>query len=586
MESLLFLLLWGTFAYFYQSTQQNEAARFDQTRAIALDHKLAIDDYWWNSADVIRYHKNGQEHIYPNKAPGTTLLAVPVFWLLTHLLKPVMAAGLPEWIYWHAVTYLTILLTIGLVSALAAIATYRVLKCLTDDPGFSVFAVLAIWLGTMAFPFSTLFFSHQLAAALLAISFWLLFTLRREALDGRTPLDQAASSEEPQTGASRTMEAVEGMVEERDSQPSASREKLRWFALVCLAGALEGFSVTTEYPTALLVAILSAYCLWVIHRANINWKAKGKLLAAYVVGLAAGGSFLVWYNLEAFGKVFYVPYEAYAGASSSFPVYSRGFLGMRWPGFGQFLHALAAITIKPPIGMLYIGVENWRVYASSPVLWLTLPGLAIMLWRRTLRPEGLVVAAMIVAYVLFLTSYGNSIYDWSGAAYIGPRHLVPLLPFLAFPIYYGGRKFKYAFYPLLAISIFYMLLATAVEPRVPYPFDNPPRDSFLPDYLHGRLAQNTDSLFDPEHRKLTVDSTAFNLAKLARVPRPYQLAPLMVWWFLIGGALLFVAAPRSQLTQTAGEIGHGPGINGDGFVDETSEPHFETGEPENVNHAT
>jgi len=553
VELLLFVLLWGTFAYFYQSTQQNEAARFDQTRAIAQEHRLAIDDYWWNSADVIRYTKNGRDYIYPNKAPGTTLLAVPSFWVITHLLKPFTAVGLPEWVYWHIVVYFTIILTISLLSSLAAVAIYRVLIRMSGDSGFSVFAVLAIWLGTMAFPFSTLFFSHQLAAALLGIAFYLLFALR--------------------SGGEFSFQ--------------------RSLALLCVAGLLMGFSITTEYPTALSVVILSAYGLWVIGIAGSRgesgkprtgffsqtpgWSTKGKLLAAFVLGLVSGGGFLLWYNLAAFGKIFYVPYEAYSKADSSFPVYSRGLLGMRWPGFGQFLHALAAITIKPPIGMLYIGVENWRLYASSPVLWLAIPGVAIMLWRRQLRPEGLVIAAMIFAYILFITSYGNSIYDWAGAAYIGPRHIIPLLPFLALPIYYGGRKLRFVFYPLLAVSVFYMLLATAIEPRVPYPFENPARDSFLPDYLHGRLAQNTDALFDPEHRKLTVDSTAFNLAKLARVPRSYQLVPLMLWWLVVGGALLLAATPRSLITQSDDGSVRSKGA----FVDETAGPDRETEEQEN-----
>jgi len=558
VELLLFVLLWGTFAYFYQSTQQNEAARFDQTRAIAQEHRLAINDYWWNSADVIRYPKDGRDYIYPNKAPGTTLLAVPVFWVLTHLFKPLVPIGLPEWVYWHLIAYLTILFTISLLSALSAVAIYKVLIRITDDTGFSVFAVLAIWLGTMAFPFSTLFFSHQQAAALLAIAFYLLFGLRWDVVVSAKLLEKfpLPLGEGEGLGAKETPKnSVNSFASDPlpSSLPKAEGVLLRLnqsLMFLCAAGALMGFSVTTEYPTALLVMILSIYGLWVINRTGSRWRVKGKLLAAFVLGLLIGGGFLLWYNLAAFGKIFYVPYEAYAKTDSSFPVYSRGFFGMRWPGFGQFLHALAAITIKPPIGMLYLGVENWRVYASSPVLWLTLPGIVIMLWHSKLRPEGLVVAAMIIAYLLFITSYGNSIYDWSGAAYIGPRHIIPLLPFLALPIYYGGRKLRFVFYPLLAVSVFYMLLATAIEPRVPYPFENPARDSFLPDYLHGRLAQNTDALFDPEHRKLTVDSTAFNLAKLARVPRAYQLVPLMFWWLIIGGTLLLAAAPRSPLTQS------------------------------------
>src|SRR5262249_24597803 len=114
---------------------------------------------------------------------------------------------------------------------------------------------------------------------------------------------------------------------------------------------------------------------------------------------------------------------------------------------------------------------------------------------------------------------------------------------------------------LLAISVFYMLLATAVEPRVPYPFENPERDSFVPDYLRGNLAQNTDALFDSEHRRLTRDSTAFNYGKLARLPGRYQLAPLMLWWFVAGGALLFAAARgHASLANepTADPVDNGP----------------------------
>ena len=96
VELLLFVLLWTTYAYFYQSTQQNEAGRFDQIRAVVQDHTLAINKYWWNSADVIRYPTGDTGPIYPNKAPGTTLLgALPfAFWSL--LLKVLTLFGVPR----------------------------------------------------------------------------------------------------------------------------------------------------------------------------------------------------------------------------------------------------------------------------------------------------------------------------------------------------------------------------------------------------------------------------------------------------------------------------------------------------------
>jgi hypothetical protein len=501
-ELLLFLLLWITYAYFYQSTQHNEAARFDQMRAIVQDRTLEIDKYWWNSADVIRYTKNGASHVYPNKAPGMVLLAVVPFAIFSIGLSPLRSLGLPEWIYWHGVTYLTTIFTVSLFSALAAVAMYRLLNVLSGDKYLSVLAVVAAWLGTLVFPFSTLFFSHQLVAALLTIAFYLLFKVRHR-----------------------------GLV--------CSRSQLLY---LFAAGLLMSISVAAEYPAVLLVGPLSVYALWVITRSQSLMKDRARLISAWTLGMLVGGGALLLYDVAAFGKPFYIPYESYTKIGASFSqTYSHGLLGLRWLGLHHFLSALATITIYPQIGMLYIGFQGWRVYACNPILWLSIPGLAMMIWKRHLRAEGLLVAAMTGIYLLFITSYGTSAYDWSGAVYYGSRHMIPILPFLALPLCFVARPLRFAFYPLLAISIFYMLLATAIEPRAPVPFENPARDFLLPDYLRGRFAQNTSSLFDGQ-RNLTKDSTAFNLGKLAGFPGAYQLTPLMLWWLIAGGALLLQVA--------------------------------------------
>ena len=519
-ELLLFLLLWMTYAYFYQSTHHNEAARFDQMRAIIQDHTLAINKYWWNSADVIHIQKNGSDHIYPNKAPGMTLLALIPFGILSFCLTVFRSLGLPEWIYWHLLTYLTTIFTVSLLSTLAAVAIYRVLKRITADSYLSALAVVAIWLGTLAFPYSTLFFSHQLAAALLAIAFYFLFELGRGEITSRR----------------------------------------RQFAYVGGAGSLVGFSVASEYPTALLAVLLSIYVLRVAQRCKLPPKSKLMLLGIWALGGLIAGASLLLYNLSTFGKPFYIPYESYSKVGSDFSsTYSHGWLGLHWPGLKQFLHAFASITIYPQIGTLYMGVQGWRLYACNPVLWLSIPGLAIMIWKREWRAEGVLIAAMAATYILFITSYGTSIYDWSGASYLGSRHLIPLLPFLALPLYFGARILRFAFYPLLAISVFYMLLATAIEPRMPFPYENPARDLLIPDYLRGRLAQNTDSLFDGQ-RNLTKDSTAFNLGKLARFPGRYQLTPLMLWWLIAGGALMFAASKRDEPLEQQREVEPGDGV--------------------------
>ena len=505
-ELLLFVLLWATYAYFYQATSHNEAARFDQMRAILQDHTLQINKYWWNSADVIHYSKNGTDFIYPNKAPGMALLtAIPfsLLWLCVLLLK---AIGLRAWFQWHALVYLTTIFTVSLLSAAAAVAIYRVLMRMAENSYFSVLAVLGIWLGTLVFPFSTLFFSHQFTAALLAIAFYLLFEFGH-------------------------------------GGPMSFRQQL---VASAVTGVLMSFSVASEYPAALPVTLFSMYGAWAIKRSELPEKSKLLLIAAWACGISIGAGTLLVYNFIAFGKLFYIPYEAYAAKGAYFSAtYSHGWLGLHWPSLQQFLHALGTILFSSQVGMLHLSVQHWFVYACNPVLWLVLPGLVVMIWKREWRAETLLVIALIGVYVLFITSYGNSAYDWSGAVYFGSRHLIPLLPFLAIPLCFGARLLRFLFYPLLALSIFYMLLDTAIEPRVPYPYENAARDMLVPDYVRGRFAQNTAALFD-DPRNVTRDSTAFNLGKLARLPGALQLAPLLAWWVVAGSALLSSVTNRDR----------------------------------------
>jgi hypothetical protein len=510
-EVLLFALLFGSYAYFYQSTHHNEAARFDQMRAIVQDHTLKINQYWWNTADVIHYSKDGSDHIYPNKAPGMTLLGVAPFVVVSFALSLLKGIGFPDWAYWHTITYLTTLLTVGLPSVLAAIALYRILSDVTGKKYMPAMAVVAVGLGSLTFPYSTLFFSHQLAAALLALAFFLLWRLKR---------DQSASLR-------------------------------RQIGYAAGAGVLMSFSVASEYPTVLLAGILFGYGIWVIWHRGISLRTRGILIGVCVAGALTGAVTLLVYNQAAFGKPFYIPYESYAKAGADFSrTYTRGWLGMQWGGVRQCLRALATITLSPQIGMLYLGIKGWRIYACSPVLWLCLPGFLIMFFKRAVRVEALVILVMTFVYLLFITSYGSSAYDWAGASYLGSRHLIPLLPFLALPLCFGARILRPIFYPLLAISIFYMLIATATEPRVAIPYENTARDLLIPDYLRARFAQNTDALFDGQ-RNLAKDSAAFNLGKLARLPGCYQLVPLLLWWTAIGGALIVVTRRSDRAARAA-----------------------------------
>ena len=499
IQLLLVLLLWPTYAYFYQSGEHNEASRLDLVRAFVEDGVLWVDTYAFNSADLIRYQRDGVEHFYSGKAPGSSMVAALPFKLASEALWPF---DLPDGIHWHAVVYATAVTTVNLLSAVAAAVLFGVCWRATGSAWASLFGVAAVWLGTILFPFSTLQFGHALAAAFLAFAF--------------------------------------ALVRRLDEERGETARRPGWALFG--AGLSAGFAVVIEYPTVILVALLGLYLLHRLGGVRAAPRRRAGLVASFVAGGLCAAALLAAYNLAAFGTLLYVPYEAYAQGQGGFQAHSRGVLGVSWPGLASFLQVLGEITVRPQRGLVYLGFEGWRVYAMNPVLWLAVPGIALLLARRETRADGVLAGAAAAAILAFNACFGDSIVYWGGGASVGPRHVVPMLPFLAIPLARTVRSLPWLFFPLLVVSVFYMLLATATEPRVGYEFANPARDLFAASWLDGRFALNRGTLFDVERLLLTEDSTAFNLGKLAGLPGTWQLAPLLAWWLGVGSLLLCAAA--------------------------------------------
>jgi hypothetical protein len=415
-EAALFALAVATYGYFFQGGGWNAAVRFDLTRAIVEQGTIRIDGYETNTGDLA--YRDG--HYYCDKAPGLSFAAVPVY----AAVHPLRGEGRLRARFVSRAAWLATVVAVALPSAAAVAMLFALGGTLGLSPAWRAALALAYAFATLAFPYSTLFYGHQLAAALLFLAFGLLMRARA---DGAAP------------GALRLL----------------------------AVGALLGAAVTVEYPAALAAAAIALYAgTFVRPWPRLGWLAAGALPP--LAGLFA-------YHAAAFGSPFTLPYAF----STDAPRHRGVFFGFDRPR----ARVMYALLFSPYRGLFY----------SAPWLLLAVPG-AVRLWRgRRFRAETAVAAA--IALMLLLLNAGLN--DWHGGWGTGPRHLVPVLPFLALAA--GGllaartpsRAEGAAYAAVVAVSAVLMLMATAVQPEVPRWHGRPFQDFLVPAFVEGRLATNT-----------------------------------------------------------------------------------------------
>lgn len=277
------------------------------------------------------------------------------------------------------------------------------------------------------------------------------------------------------------------------------------------AGLLAGWSVLCDYPTAILAAVVGFYALWKLR----DWRRIG----AFSGAAAAMALLLGSYDYLAFANPFFLSYEAYMlPGSDRFAAQKVGFAGVTYPHWSILWDVL-------------FGAQRGLFYCN-PVMLLAIPAL-ICCWRwRAWRAEFIAMLVMIVAFVLFNGSYGDSVVYWGGGTATGPRHMISVLPFMVLVMVALPAAFDYPWAALALVSVFFMLMATAVEPHLPYEYDNPLRDFLWPAYLRGDLGFDKGPYFGGP--PIVGDAVAFNLGKLAGLPGALQLFPLLGLWLTLG----------------------------------------------------
>lgn len=443
---ILFLLLLFCSVYtFPRWADWNQNSRLDLVLAIVDQGTLCIDDYYQNTGDYALF----EGHYYSDKAPGTSFLGVPIYWVFKQVvglgpiekllgrleMNPALTDTLLEGgtglqagkVYFALALTIVTFFVASIPSAFLGVLLYLWTGYVTQRRLYRLGVPLVYGLLTNAFPYSNMFFGHQTVATLLFSAFFVLFRIER-----------------------REMSNV-------------------WLLPV---GLILGYSVITEYPTALIVAGLCIYAFLVIP--NKRWLA-GLILTGLLPGLL-----LMAYNYTIFHTPLPVGYhysELYTEQ------HSTGFLSLSYPRFD----ALWGITFGSYRGLFFI----------SPILLLAAAGFVIWGHRRVNRRAWWVCLYTVIIFFLF---NGSSIM-WQGGYSIGPRYLLPMLPFLVVGLAYsldawGDRPGMRVLTLVLAVwSFFAVWTETIGGQHFPDWTINPLFNYSLPNLAAGDIARNVGMVF-------------------------------------------------------------------------------------------
>ena len=281
-----------SYATLIQSFSWNQTSHYDLIRTLNKGG-TTIDKYQANTGDKAYY----KGHYYSARAPGLALMALPFYDALN-------LVGAEAWTDAHVappnhpgdeMIYLVGLWANVLPGLLLLLLVWRVAD--RYEPGYGAAAAVALGLGTMVLPLSTLLFSHVFTAFLGFAAFAL-------------------------------------MLRERDGPPSAM--------LLGLAGLAMGYAVASEYPLFFVAVVLGLFLL--SRRDALTRTLIARRAGAYIAGGVVGIVPLLLYNHYAFHSWTHLAY-------SSIPRQQKGFFGISLPSLKVLatllLDSRGLLTISP-----------------------------------------------------------------------------------------------------------------------------------------------------------------------------------------------------------------------------------------------
>lgn len=380
--ALVLLLALSYFYVFPRWSDPNVNSRLNMVIAVVEDGTFRIDPYVHNTVD---YAKIG-DHYYSDKAPGIAFLGIPVYAAFYHLFDLPVVEGF----------------TARLADSAAFQSSLR-----EDGSGVSVdkvrFALAQVLLSWLLATLPTLGIGILIFRLLL-----LLGIGPRLAFVG-------ALSYGLLTPAFAYATALYGHQLSAFLVFLAFYLALRHIAMtsvrLLLIGLLLGYSVVTEYPVVLLAGVVFLFVLYRLYRFE-HWYRIGWVVLS---GLVVAAGWMV-YNTLIFGG----PLElGYSHSTLWLDKHQTGFMSLTLP----HAEALWGITFSEYRGLFFL----------APWLLLALPG-AVIWWRsRNARAVWWSALGCVIAMFLF---NGASVMWWGGFA-VGPRYLLPTVPFLSLFAVFG-----------------------------------------------------------------------------------------------------------------------------------------------------